>query len=194
MLSHRASEGQEEAGESTYLTRGEDVVPMAPRHSKTEACRLRSAPGRTYSACRGSSPRAKPPRPHHKRPWPRNCHSTGASSTRRRRTESREMNEGEEDESPRSEERAQGDGLIAPHGGSGNRRSSPESSSDGDAQSPESTRGLGLGLDAGREREGAQLTGPGWFDLTHSGWSDQWAQAVSHFFFYKITKRPYEKS
>jgi hypothetical protein len=82
------------------------------------------------------------------------------------------MNEGEEDESPRSEERARGDGLIAPHGGGRNRWSSPESSSDGDMQSPESTRGLGLGLDAGRER-GAQPTGPGWFDLTHSGWSDQ---------------------
>jgi hypothetical protein len=37
MLSHRASEGQEEAGESTYLTRGEEVMPAAPRHSNIEA-------------------------------------------------------------------------------------------------------------------------------------------------------------
>jgi hypothetical protein len=157
MLSHRASEGQEEAGESTYLTRGEDVVSMAPRHSKTEARRLRSAPGHTCSTCRGSSPRAKPPRPQHKRPWPRNRHSTGASSTRRRQTESRETNEGEEDESPWSEERAWGGGSIAPHGSGGNRWSSPESSSDvdGNAQSLESARGLGLGLDTGRERGGS---------------------------------------
>jgi hypothetical protein len=135
---------------------------VAPRHSSIEARWHRSAPGRTCSACRGSSPGAKPPRPQHKRPWPRNRHGTGASSTGRRRTESRETNGGEEDESPWSEERALGGGSIAPHGGGENHRSSPESSGnvDGDAQSLESTRGLGLGLDAGRER-GAQPTGLG---------------------------------
>jgi hypothetical protein len=151
-------------------------VPAAPRHSNTEARRCQSALGHTCSACRGSSPRTKPPRPQHKRPWSRNRHGTGASSTGRRRTKSREMKGGEEDESPRSEERARGGGSIAPLSGGENRRSSPESSGDvdGDTQSPESARGLGLGLDAGRER-GAQPTGPSRFDLTHLGWSDQWA-------------------
>jgi hypothetical protein len=121
-------------------------VPAAPRHSNTEAQRRRSVPGRTCSACRGSSPGAKPPRPQHKRPWPRNCHGAGASSAGRRRTESRETNGGEGDESSRSEERARGGGSIAPHGGGGNRRSSPKSSDDidGNAQSPEGARGLGL--------------------------------------------------
>jgi hypothetical protein len=49
------------------------------------------------------------------------------------------MNGGEEDDSPQSEGRARGGGSFAPHGGSGNRRSSSESrgNADGDAQSPE---------------------------------------------------------
>jgi hypothetical protein len=67
-----------------------------------------------------------------------------------------------EDESPRSEERAQGGESFAPHVNGGNRRSSPKSSDDdvvGDAQSPESTRGLGLGLDARRERGGHSRLG-----------------------------------
>jgi hypothetical protein len=57
----------------------------------------------------------------------------------RRQTESREINGGEEDDSPQSKERARGGGSFTPHGGNENHWSSSESrdDGDGDAQSPE---------------------------------------------------------
>jgi hypothetical protein len=52
---------------------------------------------------------------------------------------------------------------------------------------------LGLGFDAGERasERGAQPAGPGWSGLTQSVWSDEWAQAISQFCFFKrITKNP----
>jgi hypothetical protein len=65
------------------------------RTHHTEARRRRSAPGHTCSACRGSSPGAKPPRPQHKRPWSRNhlgmgrARLGGGERSRGRQTEAR---------------------------------------------------------------------------------------------------------
>jgi hypothetical protein len=44
-------------------------------------------------------------------------------------------------------------------------------------RSRQSARGIRVRVHRGGER-GLSPTGPGWFDLTHSGWSDQWAQVV----------------
>jgi hypothetical protein len=41
-------------------------------------------------------------------------------------------------------------------------------------RSRQSVRGIRVRVCRGGER-GLNSTGPGWFDLTHSGWSDQWA-------------------
>jgi hypothetical protein len=45
-------------------------------------------------------------------------------------------------------------------------------------RSRQSARGIRVRVCRGSER-GLSPTGLGWFDLTHSGWSDQWAQVVS---------------
>jgi hypothetical protein len=118
------------------------------------------------------------PRPQRTRPWSSNHLGTRASLTWQRRTETRETNGGEEDDSSWSEGSAHGDDSFAPRGGSGNHQSSSESRDDavGDVHSRERERGLGLGFARGRLRVGLSPTGPGWSDLTHSSRSDQWAQ------------------
>jgi hypothetical protein len=98
-------------------------------------------------------------------------------------------NGGETDKSPRSEgEREEAERMprAATTETAGARRDPAATSSATHSRQGEHER-LGLGLDAGeRESErGAQPIGPGWSGLTHSGWPDQWAQAVSQIYFFR---------
>jgi hypothetical protein len=85
------------------------------------------------------------------RPGSSNRLGTGVNSTGRRRTESRETNGGEEEDSPWPKGSTRGGGSFAPRGGGGNCRSSSESHDDavGDAQSPEREGGIRVRVSSG---------------------------------------------
>jgi hypothetical protein len=88
------------------------------------------------------------------------------------------MNGGEGGDSPWLEGSMRGGDLFAPRGSGEDRQSSSESRGDaiGDTRSPKREGRLGLGFFSGEWEGGLSLTRLGWFDLTRSGGSDQWAQ------------------